>query len=156
MNIYNISRLFTAMWSLKSIVQYECIHVTRPYRVDTQSCTCMFINNACACLSLPAVSDLLHTLTSSASLCSVTVFFQDSALKITLSVLFTGEPYGPARADFSTESRELDRAALGGILGAVIFVLLAAIVVIILVLYKRYKHNYIHLVCFCFKNGKTF
>lgn len=27
MNIYNISRLFTAMWSLKSIVQYECIHV---------------------------------------------------------------------------------------------------------------------------------
>lgn len=54
------------------------------------------------------------------------------------------EPYGPARADFSTESRELDRAALGGILGAVIFVLLAAIVVIILVLYKRRSGMFAH------------
>lgn len=66
---------------------------------------------------------------------------------LALSVLFTGESYGAARADFSTESRALDRAALGGILGAVIFVLLAVIVVIILVLYKRYKHNYIYVVC---------
>lgn len=47
-NIYNHSRLFTAMWSLKLIVQYECIHVTRLRRVDAYTCTCMFIMHVLA------------------------------------------------------------------------------------------------------------
>lgn len=101
----------------------------------------IYVYNACACLSLPAVCDLLHTLTPVSFVMFSDVFF------LALYVLFTGESYGAARADFSTESRALDRAALGGILGAVIFVLLAVIVVIILVLYKRYKHNYTYVVC---------